>query len=157
MPVRCVTGVVAISPRWGVWAWGLRVDVWRWRYGSGSVGDRGRRSVDGRRLLSGLTGGPSSAVRGLIQRHIEASLGKRGGVPVCRRTRIPISSLSQYLNHGYTVEDVIEQYDTDPDLIREVYRKTGSIVCPPDRPCSSPSADVHCAVLFPWPDRHPSV
>ena len=107
--------------RWGVGFTCGRLEVWR--YGSGSVGDRGRRSVDGRRLLSGLTGGPSSAVRGLIQRHIEASLGKRGGAPVFRGTRIPISSLSQYLNHGYTVEDVIDRYDIDPDLIREVYRR----------------------------------
>ena len=54
---------------------------------------------------------------------IEVSLGKRGGAPVFRGTRIPISYLSQYLNHGYTVEDFIEQYDIDPDLVREVYRR----------------------------------
>ena len=54
---------------------------------------------------------------------IEVSLGKRGGDPVFRGTRIPISYLSQYLNHGYTVEDVIDQYDIDPDLVREVYRR----------------------------------
>ena len=54
---------------------------------------------------------------------IEVSLGKRGGDPVFRGTRIPISYLSQYLNHGYTVEDFIEQYDINPDLVREVYRR----------------------------------
>ena len=54
---------------------------------------------------------------------IEVSLGKRGGEPVFRGTRIPISYLSQYLNHGHTVEDFIEQYDIDPELVREVYRK----------------------------------
>ena len=54
---------------------------------------------------------------------IEVSPGKRGGTPVFRGTRIPISYLSQYLNHGYTVEDFIEQYDIDPDLVREVYRR----------------------------------
>lgn len=54
---------------------------------------------------------------------IEVSLGKRGGEPVFRGTRIPIAYLSQYLNHGYTVEDVIEQYDIDPELVREVYRR----------------------------------
>lgn len=54
---------------------------------------------------------------------IEVSLGKRGGEPVFRGTRIPISYLSQYLNHGYTVEDLIEQYDIDPELVREVYRR----------------------------------
>jgi uncharacterized protein (DUF433 family) len=54
---------------------------------------------------------------------IEVSLGKRGGEPVFRGTRIPISYLSQYLNHGYTVEDFIEQYDIDPELVREVYKQ----------------------------------
>jgi len=54
---------------------------------------------------------------------IEVSLGKRGGEPVFRGTRIPISYLAQYLQHGYTAQDFIEQYDIDPDLVREVYRK----------------------------------
>jgi len=54
---------------------------------------------------------------------IEVSLGKRGGEPVFRGMRIPISYLSQYLNHGYTVDDFIEQYDVDPELVREVYRR----------------------------------
>ena len=54
---------------------------------------------------------------------IEVSLGKRGGEPVFRGTRIPISFLAQYLNHGYTVEDFIEEYDVDPDLVWEVYRQ----------------------------------
>ncbi|MCS3651931.1 uncharacterized protein (DUF433 family) [Salinibacter ruber] len=54
---------------------------------------------------------------------IEISLGKRSGEPVFRGTRIPISYLSQYLNHGYTVEDFIEQYDIDPELVREVYKQ----------------------------------
>ena len=54
---------------------------------------------------------------------IEVSLGKRGGEPVFRGTRIPVSYLSQYLNHGYTIGDFIEQYDIDPGLVREVYRR----------------------------------
>ncbi|PQJ26763.1 hypothetical protein BSZ35_19130 [Salinibacter sp. 10B] len=54
---------------------------------------------------------------------IEVSLGKRGGEPVFRGTRIPISYLSQYLNHGYTVEDFIREYDIDPELVRRVYRE----------------------------------
>lgn len=54
---------------------------------------------------------------------IEVSLGKRGGEPVFRATRIPISYLSQYLNHGYTVADFIEQYDIDPELVWTVYRE----------------------------------
>lgn len=54
---------------------------------------------------------------------IEVSLGKRGGEPVFRGTRIPIAYLAQYLNHGHTVEDFIEQYDIDPELVWEVYRE----------------------------------
>lgn len=54
---------------------------------------------------------------------IEVSPGKRGGEPVFRGTRIPISFLAQYLSHGYTTEDFIGQYDIDPDLVREVYRR----------------------------------
>lgn len=54
---------------------------------------------------------------------IEVSPGKHGGDPVFRGTRIPISFLAQYLEHGYTVEDFIGQYDIDPELVREVYQK----------------------------------
>lgn len=54
---------------------------------------------------------------------IEVSLGKRSGEPVFRDTRIPIAYLSQYLNHGYTVEDFIREYDIDPELVRKVYRE----------------------------------
>ena len=54
---------------------------------------------------------------------IEVSLGKRGGEPVFRGTRIPISFLSEYLSHGYTVEDFIREYDVDPELVRKVYRQ----------------------------------
>jgi uncharacterized protein (DUF433 family) len=54
---------------------------------------------------------------------IEVTPGKHGGDPVFRGTRIPISFLAQYLEHGYTVEDFVEQYDIDPDLVREVYHQ----------------------------------
>ena len=54
---------------------------------------------------------------------IEVSPKKLGGKPVFRGTRIPISFLAQYLNHGYTVEDFIREYDVDPDLVWEVYRQ----------------------------------
>jgi uncharacterized protein (DUF433 family) len=54
---------------------------------------------------------------------IEVSLGKRGGEPVFRGTRIPISFLSQYLSHDYTVGDFIREYDVDPELVRKVYRQ----------------------------------
>ena len=54
---------------------------------------------------------------------IEISLGKLGGKPVFRGTRIPIAYLSQYLNHGYTVEAFIQEHDIDPELVRAVYRR----------------------------------
>ena len=54
---------------------------------------------------------------------IEVSLGKVGGEPVFRGTRIPIKFLSQYLNHGYTVEDFLEQYPIDSELVRKVKEK----------------------------------
>ena len=54
---------------------------------------------------------------------IEVSLGKRGGEPVFRGTRIPISYLAQYLQHGYTAQDFIDQYDIDPSLVWKVYRQ----------------------------------
>ena len=53
---------------------------------------------------------------------IEVSLGKRGGEPVFRGTQIPISYLAQYLRHGYTTQDFIEQYDISPSLVQEVYQ-----------------------------------
>lgn len=53
---------------------------------------------------------------------IEVSPGKRGGEPVFQGTRIPIF-FAQYLSYGYTTEDFIGQYDIDPDLIHEVYRR----------------------------------
>lgn len=54
---------------------------------------------------------------------IEISLGKFGGEPVFRGTRIPIKFLSQYLNHGYTVEDFLNEYPIDEELVRKVKEK----------------------------------
>jgi Protein of unknown function (DUF433). len=53
---------------------------------------------------------------------IEVSLGKRGGEPVFLGTRIPISYLAQYLQHGYTTQDFIEPCGIHLGLVREVYR-----------------------------------
>lgn len=64
---------------------------------------------------------------------IEVSPDKYGGEPVFRGTRIPVSFLSQYLEHGYTVEDFIEQYDIDPDLVHRVYRENFSDDSEPGR------------------------
>jgi len=52
---------------------------------------------------------------------IEVSPKKLGGKPVFRGTQIPISHLSQYLEHGYSVEEFIELHDIDPEIVREVY------------------------------------
>lgn len=54
---------------------------------------------------------------------IEVSPKKLGGKPVFRGTRIPISYLAQYLSDGYTVEDFIEVYDIDPNLVHQVYEE----------------------------------
>lgn len=54
---------------------------------------------------------------------IEVNPKKLGGKPVFRGTRIPISYLAQYLNEGRSVEDFIEVYDIDPDLVRQVYEE----------------------------------
>ena len=54
---------------------------------------------------------------------IEVSPKKLGGKPVFRGTRIPISYLSQYLEHGYTVEEFIELHDVDPEIVRRVYEE----------------------------------
>ena len=54
---------------------------------------------------------------------IEVNPKKLGGKPLFRGTRIPISYLAQYLNEGRSVEDFIEVYDIDPDLVRQVYEE----------------------------------
>jgi len=54
---------------------------------------------------------------------IEVSPKKHGGKPVFRGTRIPISHLSQYLEHGYSVEEFIELHDVDPEIVRTVYKE----------------------------------
>lgn len=54
---------------------------------------------------------------------IEVSPKKLGGKPVFRGTRIPISYLSQYLEHGYSVEEFIDLHDVDPSVVRKVYEE----------------------------------
>ena len=54
---------------------------------------------------------------------IEVSPKKLGGKPVFRGSRIPISYLSQYLEHGYSVGEFIELHDVDPEAVRAVYEQ----------------------------------
>jgi len=55
---------------------------------------------------------------------IEVSPKKLGGKPVFRGSRIPISYLSQYLEHGYSVGEFIELHDVDPEVVRAVYEQS---------------------------------
>jgi len=57
---------------------------------------------------------------------IEVSPEKLGGTPVFRGSRIPISYLSQYLEHGYSIEEFIELHDVDPEVVRRVYEENFS-------------------------------
>lgn len=54
---------------------------------------------------------------------IEVNPKKLGGKPVFRDTRIPISFLAQYLNEGRTIQDFIDDFDIDPDLVCQVYEE----------------------------------
>ncbi len=54
---------------------------------------------------------------------IEVSPKKLGGKPVFRGSRIPVSHLSQYLEHGYSVEEFIELHDVDPEVVKTVYEQ----------------------------------
>jgi len=49
--------------------------------------------------------------------YIEKSSDKLGGTPVFEGTRIPVYLLFEYLQEGHTIEDFIDQYDIDPDLV----------------------------------------
>lgn len=57
---------------------------------------------------------------------IEVSPRKLGGRPVFRGSRIPVSYLFQYLEHGYSVEEFIELHDVDPEVVKAVVRGDGS-------------------------------
>lgn len=52
-----------------------------------------------------------------VMDHIEKSPSKLGGTPVFAGTRIPVYVLFDYLRDGHTVDDFLEQYDVDADLI----------------------------------------
>jgi uncharacterized protein (DUF433 family) len=48
---------------------------------------------------------------------VEKSADKLGGTPVFQGTRIPVYVLIDYLREGYTVEEFLDQYDVEPDLV----------------------------------------
>lgn len=53
----------------------------------------------------------------MVNDFIEVNPRKMGGTPVFRGTRIPVYILFDYLEEGHTVEEFIDQYDIDPDLV----------------------------------------
>lgn len=58
----------------------------------------------------------------MINDYIEVNPRKLGGTPVFRETRIPVYVLFDYLEEGYTVEEFLDEYDVDPDLIHGFMR-----------------------------------
>lgn len=48
---------------------------------------------------------------------VEQSPDKLGGTPVFKGTRIPVYVLIDYLREGHSVQDFLDQYDVDPDLV----------------------------------------
>ena len=57
-----------------------------------------------------------------ISHLIETNPRKLGGEPVFKGTRIPVALLFDYLETGSRLEDFIEAYEIDPDLVREFVR-----------------------------------
>lgn len=58
----------------------------------------------------------------MINDYIEVNPRKLGGTPVFRKTRIPVYVLFDYLEEGYTVEDFLDEYDVDPELVHGFMR-----------------------------------
>ena len=58
----------------------------------------------------------------MVNEYIEVNPRKLGGTPVFRGTRIPVHVLFDYLEEGYTVQDFLDQYDLDPDLVHGFVR-----------------------------------
>jgi uncharacterized protein (DUF433 family) len=58
----------------------------------------------------------------MINDYIEVNPRKLGGTPVFRETRIPVYVLFDYLEEGYTVEEFLDEYDVDPELVHRFLR-----------------------------------
>jgi len=58
----------------------------------------------------------------MINDYIEVNPRKLGGTPVFRETRIPVYVLFDYLEEGYTVEEFLDEYDVDPELVHGFMR-----------------------------------
>ena len=65
---------------------------------------------------------------------IEVNPKKLGGIPVFRGTRIPISRLFDYLETGSTLDDFINEYEIDPDLVRQFVRALRGTLVPEVEP-----------------------
>ena len=66
----------------------------------------------------------------MISHLIETDPEKLGGEPVFRGTRIPVALLFDYLETGSTVEDFIDAYEIDPDLVRRFVRALRGLLVP---------------------------
>jgi uncharacterized protein (DUF433 family) len=58
----------------------------------------------------------------MINDYIEVNPRKLGGTPVFRETRIPVYVLFDYLEEGYTVEEFLDEYDVDAEVVHGFMR-----------------------------------
>lgn len=64
---------------------------------------------------------------------IEVNPRKLGGMPVFRGTRIPVARLFDYLEAGSSVEDFIDEYEIDPELVHRFVRALRGTVVSEER------------------------
>jgi len=50
---------------------------------------------------------------------VEVDSGRQGGTPVLKGTRLPIGHLVQYWRHGYSLEEYLEQFHVDRELVED--------------------------------------
>jgi uncharacterized protein (DUF433 family) len=50
---------------------------------------------------------------------VETDLDRQGGTPVLKGTLLPIGHLVQYWRHGYSLEEYLEQFDVDAELVKK--------------------------------------
>lgn len=62
--------------------------------------------------------------------YIEINPLKLGGEPVFRRTRIPIAVLFDYLESGSSIEDFLDEFEIDPELVWGFMRALRGTVVP---------------------------
>ena len=54
----------------------------------------------------------------VLQDSIEINVGKRGGVPVLRGTRVPIAQILAELANNFSLAEIADDLDLSEDLIR---------------------------------------